>query len=347
MSDTAHKTVDDHHLAKPDSAHPGKVRPAALQRINWPTLGPLIALVIISIAFTFINSSFATWSNLRAILDQASIPLVLAMGATLVILMGSIDLSIQGVMAASGLTFVLLSANSVNGNEFGVGAIIAGLVVGVIFGAFSGIIHTKLRIPSFMATLGVWYIGLGVATVLFGDTVPELEDTGLLSWASATPLGIANGVLVAVVVVVITVLIMRFSSLGRNALAIGADENLARLNSIPVNRYKIYIFTFAGLLSGVAGILGTMRIGNGIVEVGSGQLFFTTAAVVVGGTLLSGGRGGPLRSVVGVFLLTVINNGLILSGASPVYQQLIAGIVIVTAVVLAGLRQRSRLRIIK
>lgn len=349
MSESARSvTVDPASSPRPHSPQDPESDATRRRRaVSWSAVGPLIALVAIYVGFAFVNPAFVTWDNTRTILDQASIPLVLAMGATLVILMGSIDLSIEGVMAASGLTLVLLSLNSVNDNDFRVGSIVAALLVGVAFGAVSGLIHARLRIPSFMATLGIWYVGLGIATLLFGDTVPSLGDPTFLRWPSDAPLGVSNGVLVAVIVVALTVVVVRFTKLGRNALAIGADESLARLNSIPVNRYKVYVFTVAGLVSAVGGILATMRIGNGIVEVGSGQLFFTTAAVVVGGTLLSGGRGGPLQSVVGVLLLTVINNGLVLSGASPIIQQAIAGVVIIAAVVLAGLRQRSRLRIIK
>lgn len=338
LAPTTAAGVDDAHNAK---------RRSSLRRARWASVGPLIALVVIAIGFSIINPSFATLDNAKTILDQATIPLILSMGATLVILTGSIDLSIEGVMASSGLTFALLVHNSVNGSDLGVWAVVIALGVGLAFGLVSGAVYALLRIPSFMTTLGVWYIGLGLATVLFGNTVPQIEDSSMVGWPSDAPLGVSNGLLVAAAVIVITVLLVRFTKIGRNALAIGADETLARLNSIPVTRYKIYIFAFAGVVSALGGILATMRIGNGIVEVGNGQLFFTTAAVVVGGTLLSGGKGGPLRSVVGVLLLTVINNGLVLAGASPIIQQAIAGIVIVAAVILAGLRQRSRLRIIK
>ena len=312
------------------------------------SFGPLAALIAISIIFAILNpSTFPTVENLRTILDQAALPLVLSIGATLVILMGCIDLSVEGVMAAAGLTFVLLSANSVNGNDLGPVAVIAALGMGLLFGLLSGLIHTRFRIPSFMTSLGLWYVGLGLATMLFGSTVPRLQESALTQWVSATPLGASNAFIVALILVAVAGLLSRFTRVGRYALAIGADEGLSRLSSVPVARYKVYVFILAGVCSAIAGVLGTMRLGVGIVEVGSGQLFFTTAAVVVGGTVLSGGKGGILHSVVGVFLLTVINNGLVLSGVDPTVQQAIAGIVIVAAVVITGLRQRGRLKVVK
>jgi ribose transport system permease protein len=310
--------------------------------------GPLFALIAVSVVFAALNpTTFPTPENFRTILDQAALPLILSIGATYVILMGCIDLSIEGVMAASGLTFVLLSANSVNGMDLGPIAAVAAVAMGLVFGLCNGLIHTRFRIPSFMASLGLWYIGLGLATMLFGSTVPRLQNAGLAQWVSATPLGASNAFVVALVLVVLAGLVSRYTRLGRFTLAIGADEGLSRLSSVPVARYKVYVFVLAGICSAVAGVLGTMRLGVGIVEVGSGQLFFTTAAVVVGGTVLSGGKGGILHSVIGVLLLTVINNGLVLSGVDPTVQQAIAGIVIVAAVVITGLRNRGRLKVVK
>jgi ribose transport system permease protein len=321
-------------------------RPSLASRAG--TFGPLLALIAVAVVFAALNpTTFPTVENLRAILDQAALPMILAMGATFVILMGCIDLSVEGVMATAGLTFVLLSANTVNSMDLGFGAAIIALLAGALFGLLNGLIHTRFRIPSFMASLGLWYVGLGVATLLFGSTVPSLQNKGVSQWASATPLGASNAFILALVIAVLAVLVERFTRVGRYSLAIGADEGLARISSVPVARFKVYIFVLAGLCSAIAGVIGTARLGVGIVEVGSGQLFFTTAAVVVGGTLLSGGKGGVVRSVIGVLLLTVINNGLVLSGVDPTVQQAIAGIVIVSAVVVTGLRSRERLRVVK
>ena len=311
-------------------------------------IGPVIPLVIACALFAAINpTTFPTLRNVRTILDLAALPLILSAGATLVILMRCIDLSIEGVMAASGLTFVLLSANNVNGNQLGFGAIVLALVVAVLLGATIALVHNHLGVPTFMASLGVWYIGLGLATLLFGDIQPQLTGDLALTWASASPLGVSNAFIVALAVILLTIWISHHTTFGRYCYAIGEDEHIARLMSIPVARVKLVAFVFAALCSGLAGVLASMRVGVGIVQVGSGQLFFTVAAVVVGGTALSGGRGGVARSVTGVLLLTVINNGLILSGVSSDVQSAVSGIVIIAAVVAAAWRNRAVLEVVK
>jgi ribose transport system permease protein len=312
------------------------------------SLLPLIAVVVVAAVFAIISpNAFLTAANVRTIADQAALPLILAMGATFVILMGGIDLSIEGIMATSSLTFVLLSANSSTSINLGLGAAAIALLSGALIGLVTGIVHTRLRAPSFMVSLGVWYIGLGIATVLYGNQVPQLTDAAQKSWVSATPFGVSNGFAVALVVVLLSAALSRWTKFGRFALAIGADEELARLNSVPVARYKTYIFMFAGVCSALAGIIGSSQLGVGTVSIGRGDLFFTIAAVVVGGTLLSGGRGGVFRSFCGVLLLTVINNGLVIVGTSPDIQQTISGLVIVATVVVTGLRYRARLRVVK
>ena len=310
-------------------------------------LGPLAARLVIAAAFAAAIPGFGTCRNAQTLLSQASIPLVLAMGSTLVILMGSIDLSIEGVMAACGLTFVLLTSNSVNSNDIGAWAIAVSLGGGLAFGLAAGAINLFLKIPSFIATFGVWYIGLGIATVLYGTAMPAMRNPRLVAWPSAAPLLLNNETWVALSVVLLTSLFLKFTTIGRNIIAIGGDEELAKVNSVPIRQTKMAAFALAGVLSAIGGILATMRVGNGITNVGSGQLFFTTAAVVVGGTLLTGGRGGVANSVVGVALLTVIDNGLVLSGASPIIQQVICGLVIIGAVILSGLPSVERLRVIK
>jgi len=322
-------------------------KPRPKKRVKeW--LGPLVALVAVVLILSILRpSTFLTWENFRAITDQAAIPLILAMGASFVILMGCIDLSIEGVMATAALIFVLLSANSVNGVDLGLGAPLLALLAGSAMGLLTGVIHTIFRVPSFMVSLGSWFIGLGVATVLFGYSVPQLTGDVTRSWASASPLGISNAFVVAVIFVLVAKFVSDNMSMGRFTYAIGADENIAALNAVPVNRYKVYAFAFAGFCSALAGVIGASRLGVGVVDIGSGQLFQTIAAVVIGGTLLSGGRGGVINSICGVLLVVVINNGLILMGVSPVFQRAVSGLVIVVAVVVTAFNQRSRLRIVK
>lgn len=311
------------------------------------SVGPLVALVALCVVFSFTADSFFTLGNLNAIIQQAAIPLILAMGATLVILIGSVDLSIEGVMAASGPTFVLLAANSVNGNDLGLFAVVIAIGVGALFGLVNGVLHAIAKVPSFLVTLGTWFVGLGVATVLFGTSTPQLADARLGEWAQGAWLGIPIIVVFAVAALLLTWFLCRCTSLGTQTYAVGGDEGVSKVTGINVTRTKIVLFTIAGLMSGLAGVLATIRLGVGDVGVGSGNLFLTLSAVVVGGTLLSGGRGGPLHSLVGILLLVVLGNGLLLSGASPYIQQGAQGVIIVAAVIATGWPARNRLRVVK
>lgn len=140
---------------------------------------------------------------------------------------------------------------------------------------------------------------------------------------------------------------MHFTRLGRFSYAIGDSEEISKGNGIPVLRYKLYVFLVAGACSAVAGVLASLQLGAGAATIGGGTLFVTIAAVVIGGTSLGGGKGGILRTAIGVLMLTVLNNGLILSGVSPNIQSAVSGTVLIAAVLVATWPHRSRLRIVK
>lgn len=306
------------------------------------------ALVILIGIFSALNPRFATLTNLQNVLNQASLPLIIGVGATLVILIGSIDLSVEGVMAASGVAFVLMSANSRGGESMGIWAFIVPIGVGIVLGAVNGLIYTMLKVPSFIVTMGMWFIGFGIATILYGtDAYPELTDDNLTQWAAKIELGLPNVFWLALALVVVTALVLRFTRFGRAALAIGNNEDIARANGMPVRKHKVTIFIIAGALSALAGILATMQMGGTSNHIGEGYLFLTLPAVVIGGTALSGGKGGVLRTLLGVILLTVLNNGLVLAGVSPNFQSAVSGAILVVAIVAASWSQRGRLRIAK
>ena len=310
--------------------------------------GTAVALVILFAAFSVINpGSFMTAGNVITILNQATVPLILVTGMTFVVLLGSVDLSLEGTMAAAGISFVLLSRNSVNGNDFQLAALIIALIIGVLFGLVTGLIHNYLKVPSFILTLGMWYIGLGTATILYGDGATTLEPSPLVNWFGSTVFGLSNSFWIAVGVFCLALVLSKWTKFGRYAYAIGDSQEIAKVAGIKVFRYKTLVFVFSGACAALAGVIGSVKLGAGVVEVGSGQLFFTLTAVVVGGTLLSGGSGGVARSMFAVLLLTVLNNGLVLSGVDPSIQQALFGCVIVIAVVLTALRKRDVLRVVK
>lgn len=335
--DTAMIRVREREIAKP---------------INWKRLAEPSSLIATLFAlitiFAVLNPRFISVENLRNLLDQAALPLILGVGATLVILLGSIDLSIEGIMGSAAMTFVLLSANTRDSSDFGLLAILAAIVVGIIFGLLNGSIVTKVKVPSFVVTLGMWFVGLGVATVLYGtETIPFLTNKDLSSWSSTLSAGLPNSFWAAVVVVFLGIAFVGLTKTGRSVMAIGNNEVIARSAGLRVDRIKLAVFAIAGALSAVAGIIAAIKLGSGSPSVGLGSLFITIPAVVIGGTALAGGKGGVLSTTLGVFILTILNNGLILAGVSPNFQSGIAGAILIGAIVISAASQRDRLRIAK
>ena len=308
----------------------------------------MATIAVVIIVFSLINPRFASIENLRNILVQVSVPLILVVGATLVILMGSIDLSVQGIMGAAGMAWILMSPNARGGIDYGVWAWVAAIGLGLFLGLLSGAIYTLFRVPTFVVTLGTWNVGLGIGTILYGDSMlPSLTSEVLSQWPTRLSLGLPNAFWLAAAVVLAGIVLIAFTHLGRGILAIGNNEPLAVVNGIPVTRIKILAFGIAGLLSGLAGVLATMQLGSGSPGVGGGQLFTVIPAAVIAGTALGGGEGGVVRSALGVFLLILLNNGLVLAGVDPNYQSGVFGAILVIAIVAVAWPQRNRLRVAK
>lgn len=347
--------ADPESAGKPEKTLPATARPSTGTRTVssiLQTWGPTLALLVLVLTFASQSEQFRTLSNFKGVLDQASVLLILSCGLTFVILMGAIDLSLEGIMGACSITVALLVTNNLNGNRFGFGASVLALVVGVAFGLFNGLVNTRLRIPSFIATLGTGAIGIGVATVLFAGKPPQIKDATFRSVAlrpfGVEPfVGVTRVTVLALLVLAFTYLIQRFTRLGRYAYVIGGAEDIARLSGINVNRYKLGVFALSGACAGLAGIVVSAQIGQGNVLAGQDQLFATVTAVVVGGTLLQGGRGGVLHSAVGVLIVTILQNGMILLDVEPYYQKAVRGLLIVAAVTITTWPLRSKLRVVK
>ena len=316
---------------------------------DWRGVAYAVATIaVVLVIFTVLNPRFASLENLRNVLVQASVPLVIVVGTTLVILMGSIDLSVQGVMGAAGMAWILMVPNARTETNLGFWAWPIAISLGLFLGLLTGLIYTKFRVPSFVVTLGTWNVGLGVATILYGDALlPSLTDEALASWPNNLTLGLPNSFWLAALIVLAGNLLIGFTRLGRSILAIGNNEAMAVVNGIPVARVKIVAFGLAGLVNGLGGILATMELGSGSPGVGAGQLFTVIPAAVIVGTALSGGEGGVLRSALGVLLLILLNNGLVLAGVNPDYQSGVFGAILVGAIVLVSWPRRDRLRIAK
>jgi ribose transport system permease protein len=313
---------------------------------HFRPFAPFFALIALSLLIGALNPRFFEFSNLIRVANSAAIPLVLSLGMTFVILLGSIDLSVEGVLAIGAVLISLLVRNNSNTHDFGwFGVVLAILACGAI-GCLNGAVHVGLRIPSFMVTLGMWFIGVGVATLLLGGSTVRVLDKGIRSLALERPLGLFPiAVWVALGALGVTWIIERQTRIGRYIYAIGGGEDLAALSGIPVQRVKIIVFAIAGTLYGLGGLLAAAQLGLGNALIGSGRLFSTVTAVVVGGTALTGGEGGVLNTLVGVLIMAVLGNGMVLLGISPDLQQGVQGLLIIVAVALS--LDRARLKIVK
>ena len=322
--------------------------PAAGRRENQVRVwGPLVALVALCVLFSLTSPYFLSVANFQALLDSAAIPLVLATGATFVILLGSIDLSLEGITATASCLLALLVRNSQNSMNLGYLGVLLTVAAGILFGVATGLIVTRLRVPSFMATLGLWAVGLGIAAVLFGSRAAVVQDWNIRAMELTRWLGVPVEVFMGVAVVGVGVFLQRWTRFGRYAVAIGADERAARTAGIPVDRYKVYVFAFAAGLSALAGVMTAAKLGMSDSLAGTGDLFATLTAVVVGGTLMSGGVGGVLQSVIGVAIVVVLTNGMVQAGIDPLAQEGIQGLLIVAAVAATRWPVRERLAVVK
>jgi ribose transport system permease protein len=198
-----------------------------------------------------------------------------------------------------------------------------------------------------MTTLGVSAIGLGIATLMFAGVQPNISDAMLESWATERFLGFSYLAWIAAACILVGWLIQRYTRLGRYAFAIGGAEEVLSLSGVSVAPYKVAVFTLAGAFYGLGGVMVTSQLGAGLVQAGDGYDFSAITAAVVGGTLLTGGRGGVLHSAVGVLLIMVLTNGLVQIGVSPYWQGGVQGLIVVAAVAAAVLPQRRRNQVVK
>ena len=330
--------------AAPAVPAPGRVstrgRAPRLRLAPW---APLLVLVALCAIIAVINPNFLTFSNFVRIAQASMIPLVLGLGATFVILMGSIDLSVEGVLALAAVVLSLVVLNGANSNDFGVLGALFVLLIGAGMGFLNGVIHVKMRIPSFMATLGMWFVGVGVANAILGGLAVRINEPLIRGLAIDRFLGLPWGVWLALLALGVAWVIQEHTRLGRYMYALGGGEELAALSGIPAARVRIATFTIAGVFYALGGILAAAQLGLGNALIGQGRLFTTITAVVVGGTALSGGQGSVLQTLVGVLIVVVLANGMVLMGVSPYVQQAVQGLLIIAAVAISIDRMRNRI----
>lgn len=312
---------------------------------RWRTWAPVVVLFMLCVIITAVSPNFLSLGNFSRLLNSAAIPVVLTMGMTFIILMGSIDLSVEGNIAVTAVASSMLVINDYTNVAIGLAAVPVAILLGGILGLANGLLHVKLKTPSFMTTLGVGFAGVGIATAILEGATVRVSDQVFRSLSLGRFLGMPMAVWIAALAVVIALTIQERTRLGRWLYAIGTDEMTARHAGIPIERTRIAIFTVAGLFYGLGGVLSVAQFGQGHALISQGRLFTTITAVVVGGTALSGGVGSVLNSVIGVLIVMVLTNGMVLMGIAPYVQQGVQGLLIIAAVALA--LDRSRLDVVK
>src|SRR5690625_2941027 len=299
---------------------------------NFSKLGPLIGLVVFIIILAFVSDNFFTVNNMLNLLRQVSINGLIAFGMTFVILTGGIDLSVGSMLAlGSALTAGLLTS--------GIDPLLAifiGLLIGLILGAINGIIITKGKVAPFIATLATMTIFRG-ATLVYTDGKPitGLSDSFTFEMiGKGYVFGIPFPAILMLIIFVILFFVLRNTVFGRQVYAVGGNEEASTLSGIKADRVKIWVYSITGMLSVLAGIIITSRLNSAQPTAGTMYELDAIAAVVIGGTSLAGGRGRVVGTLIGAFVIGVIDYGLNVLDVSSLYQQIVKGGVILLAVML-------------
>ncbi|ADZ90875.1 MULTISPECIES: ABC transporter permease [Marinomonas] len=300
--------------------------------------GPLIGLLLLCAFLSFSTESFFSLRNFVNILDQITVLGILAVGMTFVILIGGIDLSVGSVLALAGMVMGYLAKEA--GWPMG-SAILFGLIVAGMAGLVSGLLIAFFRVPAFIATLAMMSAARGLANMVTDGH----QIISFPIWFNLMAVIRYGGVITITVGIMLAIFLicwayLKFTSGGRSLYAIGGNAEVARLAGIKVKLHTVGVYVFAAVLSGVAGVLLGARLDSVQPQAGVSYELDAIAAVVIGGTSLSGGTGSLVGTIIGVLIIGVLRNGLNLLGVSPFMQQVVIGFVIALAVAIEALKKR-------
>ena len=322
---------------------PNKVKKGQVQTlINW--LGPFIGLILVLVIFASmpeIQDRFLRIANLKSVATQSVIVALGALGMTLIIISGGIDLSAASNIALASVT----TAYAINSGVALPWAILIGILTGCLVGLVNGLLITTLRLVPFIVTLGMLGIARGIAKWIAKNQKIDAPLSWINDLMSTTPrppwLLLAPGVWVFILLAVLMAAVLRYTVFGRHVFAIGSNEATARLCGIRINRTKIFIYSLAGIFCGLSGVMQFSRLTVGDPTVAVGLELDIIAAVVIGGGSLSGGSGSILGSMIGVFIMAFLRNGSNMMGWPNYIQEIIIGAIIVIAVALDQIRHRK------
>ncbi|MGX6962393.1 ABC transporter permease [Vagococcus xieshaowenii] len=302
------------------------------KKISIGSLGPLLALAILVIVVAVLNPNFLTANNLLNLLRQVSINALIAFGMSFVIITGGIDLSVGSTLALTGALTAGLIANGFNPAL----AMLIGMILGAVLGMINGLLITKGNMAPFIATLATMTIYRG-ATLVFtdGNPITGIGDSFLFQFVGRGYLfGIPFPIVVMLVAFVILYLLLHKTAFGKKTFAVGGNIKAAQIAGVKSDKIQTLIYTISGLMASISGIVLTSRLNSAQPTAGQAFEMDAIAAVVLGGTSLSGGKGRLVGTLIGALIIGTINNGLNLLGVSSFYQQIVKGLVIIVAVLL-------------
>lgn len=322
-----------------------------LRRDSARKLMAFAGLILLIAVFSAVAPAFRTFSNFNTILLATAVNGVLALGVTFVIITAGIDLSVGTVMTFSAVIIGTVITN------FGMpiwAGVLGGLLAGALAGATNGFVVARMRVPPFIATLGMFYVTRGLSLIISdvkpiyinATSAPHAANfsnisTGSILGRIIPGLSIPNAVLILFGAAILAYLILNRTVLGRYTFALGSNEEATRLSGVNTKAWKMAVYTLCGMFAGLAGLLMAARLGSAQPATGAGYELDAIAAVVIGGTSLSGGEGTILGTIIGAFIISTLTNGLRILSVPQEWQMVVTGAIVVGAVYLDIIR-RSR-----
>ncbi len=298
------------------------------------------ALILLFIVFSIASPNFFQFDNIVSIILATCVNGVLALGITFIIITAGIDLSIGTVMTFSAVMTGILVTNLKLPIIIGV---IGGLIAGALCGFVNGLAVSKMKLPPFIATLGMMQITKGLSLVLSGTKPIYFNDTPAfrqISMGNIIP-GFPNAVLIFAAAAIIASIILTKTVFGRYTFALGSNEEATRLSGVKVDSWKIAVYSFGGICAGLAGVMMASRLNSAQPALGAGYEMDAISAAVIGGTSLSGGEGTILGTVIGAFIISVLTNGLRILSVPQEWQTVVTGVIVIGAVYMDILRRRK------
>lgn len=300
---------------------------------------PVGLLLVLCLGFALTSDRFLTLNNGLIILQQSAVLLVAAVAMTFVVVNGSIDLSVGSIVALSALGTAALAG------DMGVWAVLPALGIGLACGIINGALFSYGKVPSFIVTLGTMVIFRGLVLLYTKGAPVSITDRDFLLFYTGRTMGVPNTVLIAALATVVAAVIFNQTVFGREVRAVGGGEKVSLLSGIRASRVKFGVFALCGMLCGLAGLLQASRTMAATAQLAQGLELDVIAAVVVGGTPLTGGIGRIRGTVLGVLIIAILSNGMNMTGVDPYLQNILKGIVLIAAVFLTI--DRSKISIIK